>query len=140
MEKLQRFLKAQERDYERALKEIKNGRKQTHWMWFIFPQIAGLGYSDITKYYAITNRAEAQAYISHPVLGKRLVEISHALLENDGASALKIFGTPDDLKLKSCMTLFGSLPKADPVFEAVLQKYFEGAKDHRTILLLKSEG
>lgn len=130
---LQRFTDAQEGVYQRALKEIKNGRKQSHWMWFIFPQVAGLGFSQTTKFYAIKDRMEASLYMQHPVLGSRLIEISQALLDIEGKSANQIFGSPDDLKLKSCMTLFSSLPDANPVFESVINKYYNGTKDLRTL-------
>lgn len=133
---LQRFLTAQQNTYQQALAEIKNGRKRSHWMWFIFPQIAGLGFSETSKLYAIKNVEEANGYMEHPELGSRLVEISNALLSVGGKTASQIFGTPDDLKLKSCMTLFGELENANPVFEAVLAKYFNGVKDAKTLRLL----
>jgi uncharacterized protein (DUF1810 family) len=136
MNDLKRFLDAQEDDFERALAEIKRGRKQSHWMWYIFPQIAGLGFSSTSKLYAIKDRAEAELYLAHPVLGARLIEISEALLEIDGKTANQIFGSPDDLKLKSSMTLFASLDDAPPVFQRVLDKYFGDAKDLRTLELL----
>ncbi len=130
---LERFTDAQEGVYQRALKEIKNGRKQSHWMWFIFPQVAGLGFSETTRFYAIRDIAEASHYMQHPVLGFRLIEISQALLGIEGKTANQIFGSPDDLKLKSCMTLFSALPDANPVFESVIRKYFNGVKDARTL-------
>ncbi len=133
MSKLKHFLDAQENDFERALAEIKRGRKQSHWMWYIFPQIAGLGSSETSRFYAVKDRAEAELYLAHPVLGARLVEISEALLEIEGKTANQIFGSPDDAKLKSCMTLFGSLENAHPVFQRVLDKYFNGIKDRRTL-------
>lgn len=136
MNDLKRFLDAQENDYERALAEIRRGRKQSHWMWYIFPQIAGLGYSPTSKLYAIKDIAEAELYLAHPVLGARLVEISDALLEIEGKTANQIFGSPDDVKLKSSMTLFGSLENAHPVFRQVLDKYFHGAKDRKTLELI----
>jgi uncharacterized protein (DUF1810 family) len=134
---LNRFLTAQERDYETALAEIKSGRKRSHWMWYIFPQIAGLGYSETSKFYAIKDRQEAEAYLSHPVLGQRLIEISNALLELEDNHAARIFGSPDDMKLKSSMTLFATLPSTDPVFTHVLAKYFNGIQDWVTLNLLK---
>jgi uncharacterized protein (DUF1810 family) len=97
-------------------------------MWYIFPQIAGLGISSTSKFYAIKDRSEAEIYLAHPVLGKRLVEISNALLEVEGKTANQIFGSPDDAKLKSSMTLFGALDVTNPVFQTVLDKYFDGAK------------
>ena len=130
---LQRFTDAQEGVYQRASKEIKNGRKQSHWMWFIFPQVAGLGFSETTRFYAIKDIAEAGQYMQHSVLGFRLIEISQALLDIEGKTANQIFGSPDDLKLKSCMTLFSALPDANPVFESVIRKYFNGVKDARTL-------
>jgi uncharacterized protein (DUF1810 family) len=136
MEDLKRFLDAQKRDYQTALSEIKRGRKQSHWMWYIFPQIAGLGFSSTSEFYAIKDLDEAEDYYAHPVLGERLVEISNALLEIEGKAANQIFGSPDDMKLKSSMTLFGSLDDTNPVFRQVLDKYFDGEKDRRTLELL----
>ena len=136
MNDLKRFLDAQENYYGHALAEIKNGRKQSHWMWYIFPQISGLGFSETSRFYAIKDRAEAELYLSHPVLGARLIEISEVLLEIEGKTANQIFGSPDDLKLKSCMTLFGSLENAHPVFQRILDKYFNGTKDQRTLDLI----
>ena len=130
---LKRFLDAQQPVYSQALAEIKNGRKQSHWMWFIFPQVSGLGYSEMARFYAIHNLEEARAYLEHPVLGSRLMEVSNALLGIVGKTANQILGSPDDLKLRSCMTLF-SLPKnTSPVFQAVLDKYFNGLMDPRTL-------
>jgi uncharacterized protein (DUF1810 family) len=129
-------LDAQENDFERALSEIKSGRKQSHWMWYIFPQIAGLGFSSTSKLYAIKDRSEAESYLAHPVLGKRLVEISNALLEIEGKTASQIFGSPDEVKLKSSMTLFGALDDTNPVFQSILDKYFDGSKDRRTLELI----
>jgi uncharacterized protein (DUF1810 family) len=133
---LERFLKAQETDYPVALSEIKNGRKQSHWMWYIFPQIAGLGFSETSKYYAIRDMAEAYHYLEHPVLGKRLFEISKLLSGIEGKTANQIFGGPDDLKLKSCMTLFSALKNTNPVFQEVLDKYFDGKQDLKTLELI----
>lgn len=136
MKDLNRFLDAQENDFAAALAEIQKGRKQSHWMWYIFPQIAGLGFSPTSKFYAIKDRAEAENYLAHPVLSKRLVEISNALLAVEGKTANQIFGSPDDVKLKSSMTLFGALDETNPVFQKVLDKYFNGAKDQRTLELI----
>ena len=136
MNDLKRFLEAQENDYETALAEIKRGRKQSHWMWYIFPQIAGLGFSSTSKFYAIKDRSEAESYLAHLLLGKRLIEISNALLQIEGKTANQIFGSPDDVKLKSSMTLFGALENTNPVFRKVLDKYFNGAKDQRTLELI----
>ncbi|MGI4874067.1 MAG: DUF1810 domain-containing protein [Janthinobacterium lividum] len=133
---LERFVEAQAAAYITALAEIKNGRKQSHWMWFIFPQIQGLGYSSTSKYYAIKNRQEAAAYLQHPLLGTRLLEISAALLTLGNTSASRIFGSPDDVKLKSSMTLFAAVPGAAPVFQAVLDRFFQGAPDAQTLHLL----
>ncbi|GAA4495099.1 DUF1810 domain-containing protein [Hymenobacter ginsengisoli] len=134
---LQRFLDAQARDYAPALSEIKAGRKRSHWMWYIFPQIQGLGFSSISQQYAIQNAAEAAAYLQHPVLGARLVEISQALLGLASSNATAIMGTPDDLKLRSSMTLFAQVLGASPVFQQVLDKFFGGAPDAKTLQLLR---
>ena len=136
MSDLKRFLDAQKNDFERALAEIKRGRKQSHWMWYIFPQIAGLGSSETSRFYAVKNRAEAEIYMAHPVLGARLVEISEALLEIEGKTANQIFGSPDDMKLKSSITLFGALKNTNPIFQSVLDKYFNGTNDLRTLQLI----
>ena len=132
---LSRFLKAQEHDYARALSEIRSGRKRSHWMWYIFPQIQGLGFSQTAQFYAIQDLAEAKDYLAHPVLGARLKEISAALLELDGLSASEIFGYPDDLKLRSCMTLFRMADLNEPIFLEVLEKYYDGKPDSRTVEL-----
>ena len=124
---LDRFLQAQELVWPRVIAELRAGRKRTHWMWFVFPQIKGLGHSDMAQRYAIQSMAEAQAYLAHPVLGARLHECCQILLELETSSALEVLGTPDDLKLRSCMTLFGEASAAQgSVFHAVLQKYFDG--------------
>jgi uncharacterized protein (DUF1810 family) len=133
---LKKFLDAQQRDYETALYEIKNGRKRSHWMWYIFPQIRGLGFSATSRLYAIKDREEAIGYLRHPVLGQRLINISQELLKLPSGDANFIFGSPDDLKLKSCMTLFAEMPKSNPVFEAVLKKFFEGIGDEHTLRIL----
>lgn len=137
---LKRFVDAQLRDYETALSEIKSGRKRSHWMWYIFPQIQGLGFSATSRYYSIKNKEEAEAFLQHPVLGKRLITICDALLSLPTNNAHSIFGSPDDVKLKSCATLFASLPNTNPVFEAVLQKFFDGKKDESTLRILKQQG
>lgn len=133
---LNRFLEAQETKFQDALSEIRNGKKQTHWMWFIFPQIDGLGMTETTKFYAIKDITEASLFVQYPVLGKRLIEITKALLDIEGKTANEILGKPDDRKLKSCMTLFGSLKGANPIFQKVLDKYYEGTKDEKTLQLL----
>ena len=133
---LNRFLTAQENTYETALREIRNGRKQSHWMWFIFPQIIGLGRTEISRTYAIKSREEAVAHLTHPVLGDRLREAAEAALSVKGKSATEIFGTPDDLKLKSSMTLFKSVSADNEVFARVLDQYYEGEEDPQTVRIL----
>jgi len=133
---LQRFIDAQTTDYQVALSEIRNGRKQSHWMWYIFPQIQGLGFSSTSAFYAIKDLDEARAYLQHPVLGSRLVEISNALMVLKTNDAHKIFGSPDDLKLKSSMTLFSVVDHSDPVFDSVLKKFFGGTKDAKTMQII----
>ena len=130
---LQRFIDAQESVYPLALEEIKNGRKQSHWMWFIFPQIQGLGFSATSKLYAIKDNQEAEAFLKHSLLGSRLITISNELLKLNSNDAHTIFGSPDDMKLQSSMTLFSSLKNAGPVFDLVLQKFFKGIKDRNTL-------
>ena len=134
---LNRFIDVHLRDYPNALSEIKNGRKQSHWMWYIFPQIAGLGTTEISNYYAIRNIEEAKAYMEDPLLRSHLLEISEALLELETNDANRIFGFPDDMKLKSSMTLFSeACPQVD-TFQKVLDKFFNGIKDQKTVDLLK---
>jgi uncharacterized protein (DUF1810 family) len=137
---LTRFLDAQNKCYLKALSEIKNGRKESHWMWFIFPQLKGLGRSETAKFYAIDNIDEAKAYLHHPVLGRHLIQIANAVFDVEGKTANQIFGSPDDMKLRSCMTLFANVPDADPIFEKIVGKYFNGLQDELTIqILLKSK-
>jgi uncharacterized protein (DUF1810 family) len=136
---LNRFVQAQEEVYPRALGEIKRGQKRSHWMWFIFPQIDGLGYSSTAKFYAIKSKEEAKAYLNHPVLGPRLVSCCEALLQCSGSSASEIFGYPDDMKLCSSMTLFASVSESNSVFVRVLKRYYEGQPDPRTLELLRTE-
>ncbi len=133
---LNRFVEAQSGIYARALAEIKRGCKQSHWMWFVFPQIEGLGHSSTARFYAIKNREEAVAYLKHPVLGQRLAECSGVLLNLKEMSASEIFGYPDDLKLRSSMTLFASISEANSPFSNVLDRYFGGIPDQRTLDLL----
>ena len=133
---LQRFHKAQKFDYPVALGEIKNGRKESHWMWYIFPQLKELGYSSTAKYYGLT-KDEAKAYINDEILKSRLIEISQALLELTSSNATEILGYPDDLKLKSCMTLFSEIAPEIEVFNKVLEKFFSGKKDDKTLELLE---
>jgi len=130
---MERFLSAQGSDYATALAEIRRGRKQSHWMWYIFPQIQGLGHSPMAQHYAIRDLAEATEYLAHPVLGPRLVEISRALLALPGSDATAVMGSPDDMKLRSCMTLFSLVPGADAVFSEVLTKFFKSKPDERTV-------
>jgi uncharacterized protein (DUF1810 family) len=132
---LDRFVRAQASDYPRALEEIRNGRKRSHWMWYVFPQFAGLGHSPMSERYAIKSLAEARAYLEHPILSSRLTEIAEALLNLKGRSAYDVFGSPDDLKLKSSATLFGMVSAEGSVFHRLIEKYFEGRRDERTIQL-----
>lgn len=133
---LDRFIKAQERDYEAALKEIRQGRKRSHWIWYIFPQIAGLGHSSTSQYYAIGSMEEAEAYMENTYLRGHLLEISEALLLLESGDPGQVMGYPDDLKLCSSMTLFAEAAPEEPVFQAVLDKYFGGKKDQRTLDIL----
>lgn len=135
---LKRFFDAQERDYPIALQEIKNGRKVSHWMWYIFPQIIGLGRTSISQYYAIANLEEAKAYISDPILKSHMLEICEALLDLKDKDAGKIFGFPDYLKLKSCMTLFEIAAPEYLVFSQVLEQYFKGDRDQKTIDIIEN--
>ena len=133
---LDRFVRAQENDYERALDEVRSGRKRSHWMWYIFPQCAGLGHSAISQHYAIKSLDEARAYLAHPVLGPRLTECAEAVMSVNQRSAHEIFGSPDDMKLKSSATLFALVSPHDSVFHRIIEKYFEGA-DERTLGLMQ---
>lgn len=135
---LKRFIDAQQTDYSVALSEIRNGRKRSHWMWYIFPQIQGLGFSETSQFYSIKGIDEAEQYLAHPVLGQRLIEISNALLGLKTDNANQVFGSPDDMKLKSSMTLFSLLPGTNKVFQLVLDKFFNGLKDDKTLKMLKS--
>ena len=135
---LDRFISVQEGIFEDVLTELGNGRKQTHWMWFIFPQVDGLGFSATTKYYAIKSLEEGQQYLNHPVLGLRLLQCTQLILAFEGKSAYEIFGSPDDMKLQSSMTLFAQVVGIDSVFAEVLVNYFHGQRDERTIALLGS--
>jgi uncharacterized protein (DUF1810 family) len=123
---LNRFLEAQNNSYHTALNEIKSGRKYSHWMWYIFPQYKGLGFSSDSQKYAIRSVDEAIAYLKHPILGNRLIEISHVFLELQDKSAYEVLGDPDHLKLKSCMTLFDLVQKENEIFLKVLHKYYGG--------------
>lgn len=130
---LARFVTAQSGVYPRALAEIRAGRKASHWMWFVFPQLQGLGTSATAQRYALRDRDEAAAYLAHPLLGARLVEISGALLAVEGRTAHQILGSPDDAKLRSCATLFAEVSTAGSVFERVLDRCFAGARDPETL-------
>ncbi|WP_134091400.1 DUF1810 domain-containing protein [Olivibacter sp. XZL3] len=137
-DKLERFLKAQQNDFPTALQEIRNGKKRSHWMWYVFPQIQGLGFSDMARFYAIRDRQEAIDYLAHPVLGKRLLLISGELLKLETDDPTEVMGTPDDLKLKSSMTLFAALSETDPVFQDVLDRFYRGAQDTNTLRLINA--
>jgi uncharacterized protein (DUF1810 family) len=130
---LARFVRAQEATYPSALAEIRAGRKRSHWMWFVFPQLAGLGSSPMARAYAIESLAEAEAYLQHPILGPRLEECAEALLGVVGRTAHEIFGSPDDLKLRSCLTLFARAAAPGSPFERGLEAYFAGRPDGRTL-------
>lgn len=136
---LNRFVQAQEGVYTQALAEIRSGRKRTHWMWFIFPQFGGLGSSPTARQFAIKSLAEAEAYLHHPVLGPRLVESTEAVLGVEGRAAAEIFGFPDDMKLRSCATLFARVSPPGSVFERLLEKYFESKPDDQTLHLFGSD-
>ena len=133
---LKRFIDAQENNFQDAFTEIKNGKKQSHWMWYIFPQIAGLGSSKTSVFYAIKDLHEATLYLQDPVLGERLINISKLLTDIKDKSAHEVFGSPDDLKLRSCMTLFARVKDTHPVFQQVLDQYFGGKMDERTLKLI----
>ena len=133
---LDRFVQAQDRTYESALTEIRNGRKRSHWMWFIFPQFEGLGSSAQSVFFSIKSIAEAKAYLAHPLLGPRLIECAGAVLAIDGRSAIDIFGSPDDMKLRSSATLFARASPDGSVFHRVLDKYFGGRADEKTLRLV----
>src|SRR5262249_9041138 len=135
---LTRFVQAQEDDYDQALAEIRSGRKLSHWMWYIFPQLEGLGFSATSQRYAIKTLAEAKAYLSHPVLGPRLMQCAEVTLGVQGRSAFEIFGTPDDMKLHSCSTLFAYVSPDGSVFDRLLDKYLQGRRDAKTLRLLDS--
>lgn len=136
---LERFVRAQRGDYELAFSEIMNGRKRSHWMWYIFPQIEGLGSSVMSRRYAIKSRAEARAYLDHALLGPRLVACVEALLNLEGRSVEQIFGFPDDRKLRSCATLFATVSLSGSVFHRLLERYFQGERDVATLRRLASE-
>jgi uncharacterized protein (DUF1810 family) len=134
---LERFVEAQDRVYEEVRRELAAGRKMTHWMWFVFPQLRGLGHSATAQYYGIASRNEAASYLQHPVLGPRLRECVGLVLAVDGATAHAIFGSPDDLKFRSSMTLFAAAAPPEPLFQSALDKYFEGNPDPVTLANLR---
>lgn len=136
---LARFVTAQADTYARALEELRRGAKRSHWMWFIFPQITGLGTSTMARRYAIVSQAEAVAYLAHPLLGPRLVAVAEALLPHRDRSATEIMGSPDDVKLRSSMTLFDAVSGAHPAFSAVLEQFFGGVRDERTLAFLRGQ-
>ena len=138
MSELDRFIRAQEYNYSDALKEIKNGQKISHWIWYVFPQIKGLGKSDTAKWYAIKDLQEAKDYLNNEILSNRLEQICKALLDLDCNDAYKIFGSPDDMKLKSSMTLFEIAAPENKIFKRVLDKYFNGERDQKTIEIISS--
>jgi uncharacterized protein (DUF1810 family) len=133
---LDRFLEAQERTYDQALTELRRGHKRSHWMWFVFPQLAGLGRSPTAQLYGISGAEEAAAYLAHPVLGVRLRECTHALLELPGNDPVAVLGLVDALKLRSSMTLFAQVSEDDKTFELVLDQYYGGKPDELTLELL----
>ena len=133
---LNRFLLAQAGSYADALAELKTGRKRSHWMWFVFPQYDGLAFSSMSKQYAIKSADEARAYLAHPVLGPRLLECAEAVVAHEGRTAGEILGSPDDLKLKSCATLFAAVAPSAPVFERILESFYRGSRDEKTLQLM----
>lgn len=136
---LSRFTIAHQSDFETALREITGGKKYSHWMWYIFPQIYGLGYSYTSQYYSIQSLGEAKAFLADPYLGRNLITICEALLGLGSNDATEVFGIPDNMKLQSCMTLFSCADNGNPVFDTVLEKYFDGQPDHRTLRILGKE-
>ena len=133
---LNRFVRAQAKEFEHAFAEIRAGQKRTHWMWYIFPQIDGLAFSSTSRHYSIKSIEEARAYLEHPVLGSRLLECAEAVVQVEGRSAREIFGSPDDLKLRSCATLFAQALPPGSVFDRLLTKYYGGHPDEKTLRLL----
>lgn len=136
---IDRFLAPQKTSYAIALEKIRNGRKVSHWMWYIFPQLRGLGQSNTAWYYGIEDLQEAKAYLAHPVLGQRLREITHAALDLSEKDPMKIFGWPDNMKFRSCMTLFVQVSE-DDLFARALNRFFGGQEDSMTLELLKQKG
>jgi uncharacterized protein (DUF1810 family) len=136
---LNRFLLAQEGDFDIALSEITSGKKRSHWMWFIFPQFDGLGFSPTSKHFAIKNLEEAKAYLEHPILGPRLLACADAVMGIEGRTAHEIFGSPDDSKLKSCATLFACVSEQGSAFDRLLTKYYQGKRCEKTLKLVGVE-
>lgn len=136
---LQRFLNAQDRDYNMALAEIQSGHKYSHWIWYIFPQLAGLGHSATSKYYVIRNLDEAKAYMEEPILRERLIRISEVLIGLDNDDAEDVMGWPDDMKLRSSMTLFSLAAPEEPVFQKVLDKFWAGEPDQKTLEVVRGQ-
>ena len=136
---LERFVAAQAGSYKQALAELKRGRKRSHWMWFVFPQRAGLGRSETARFYALASAEEARAYLAHPVLGVRYRECCQALMNVRGKSARDIFGTPDDMKFCSSLTLFAEAAPDEVLLYNLLEKYFDGDADEATLELLAHE-
>jgi uncharacterized protein (DUF1810 family) len=134
---LHRFVSAQENTYDRALTELRRGLKMSHWMWFIFPQVVGLGSSEMARRYAIVSLEEAQAYLAHPLLGARYRECVAALQDLIGTTAEAVFGPLDAAKLRSSLTLFAEAAPEEPLFEAALQRWFAGSKDEKTLGILR---
>jgi uncharacterized protein (DUF1810 family) len=134
---LDRFVTAQKSSYAQALAEMEGGHKRSHWMWFVFPQLKGLGSSSTAQLYGLSGIAEAKAYLHHPVLGPRLIQIAAAALQHSDKTPLELFGSPDNLKFQSCMTLFARLPQTDPVFRKALEAFFSGTEDAGTLRLLR---
>ena len=135
---LNRFLQQQDADYPAALAEIRRGRKESHWMWYIFPQLRGLGQSTMAWYYGIADLGEARDYLAHPVLGLRLREITRAALESGETNAALLFGRPDNMKFRSCMTLFAQV-SGDDLFDRALERFFDGQPDRMTLQLLQKK-
>ena len=133
---LDRFIKAHEENYSEAIAEIRSGKKRSHWMWYVFPQLKGLGISETSNYYGLRNIDEANNFLHHPILGENLVRICKALEGINGKSAYEIFGTPDDLKLHSSLTLFSLVKETNPIFQQLINKYFDGKPDQLTLKLL----
>lgn len=140
MRDLERFIQAQAYNYKDALREMQNGRKQSCWMWYVFPQIHGLGFSSMAREYELDSIEEARAYLAHPVLGQRLIEICQTVLLISSDDARYVFGVPDNMKLRSSMTLFEQADPKQPIFGQILDKFFRGERDERTLKILREDG